>query len=297
MMLIRPFTQTHSPHATSYMMRRQALNNDMTRYSCCQGYICCAPDCVGESRCPELCLAVETLLCFPNSVLATRYYLQDQMVLQNTQCDNNLIACEMALVQLSCICDCAAIISSEWSKLHRSRQPLSISSPSAVPGRPVGDLLTHTAMFGSPRTDNPDVKELAGLVHCIADHVYCSMCACMQTQHKVWPLAVLLSDSRAFAESRLDGADNPIVVPFPLADSTGCARPRGAYSAGDADDGAGGADDGNGGDGPHRRAAAGARFPHSTTRLFRRLPSGWWIESVCELTFRPCPSPRHDCAN
>lgn len=77
-----------------------------------QGYSFCSPGCFGEQNCPDVCLGVEVLLCFPNSVLGTRFYLQDQMVLQNTQCDDNLIACEMALVQLSCICDCAALLSS-----------------------------------------------------------------------------------------------------------------------------------------------------------------------------------------
>lgn len=94
----------------------------MRRYSCCQGYSFCAPNCFGEQNCPDVCLAVETLLCFPNSVLATRFYLQDQMVLQNTQCDNNLMACEMALLQLSCICDCAALLSSARTSQSPSKR-------------------------------------------------------------------------------------------------------------------------------------------------------------------------------
>jgi hypothetical protein len=44
-----------------------------------------------ESECPELCLGLEVTCCFANSVVSTRYLIQDTMIVQNTECDNCLI--------------------------------------------------------------------------------------------------------------------------------------------------------------------------------------------------------------
>ncbi|CAF2058083.1 unnamed protein product [Brassica napus] len=45
----------------SYLLRKRALYNDMSRYTCCGGYMPCSGRC-GESKCPQLCLATEHLL-------------------------------------------------------------------------------------------------------------------------------------------------------------------------------------------------------------------------------------------
>ncbi|KAM3403060.1 hypothetical protein ACQJBY_006679 [Aegilops geniculata] len=74
----------------SYMLRRRALYNDMSRYVCCAGYMPCSGRC-GESKCPELCLAAEAFLCFGSSVASTRFLLQDEFNIQTTQCDNCII--------------------------------------------------------------------------------------------------------------------------------------------------------------------------------------------------------------
>ncbi|KAL6549943.1 hypothetical protein OROMI_020431 [Orobanche minor] len=74
----------------SYMLRKRALYNDMSRYTCCAGYMPCSGKC-GESRCPEFCLATEVFLCFGNSVASTRFLLQDEFNIQTTQCDNCII--------------------------------------------------------------------------------------------------------------------------------------------------------------------------------------------------------------
>lgn len=78
------------PPCMSYHLRRRALYNDMSRYQCCGGYLPCSGQC-GETACPELCLACEVLCCFPNSVAVTRFLIQDEMQIGNTQCDNCLI--------------------------------------------------------------------------------------------------------------------------------------------------------------------------------------------------------------
>jgi hypothetical protein len=127
----------------SYQLRKRALHGDMTRYLCCGGFLPCSGRC-GEAKCPEFCLGVETILCFAQSVASTRWMIQDEMQLQNTKCDNCLIATTVALQYISCIFSCIAMF--------------------------VG---------------SDEVRQAAHIIDCIADSVWCSVCACMQTQHKV----------------------------------------------------------------------------------------------------------------
>ncbi|GMP43539.1 hypothetical protein CsSME_00012861 [Camellia sinensis var. sinensis] len=80
----------------SYMLRKRALYGDMSRYTCCGGYMPCSGRC-GESQCPELCLCTEVFLCFANSVASTRFMLQDEFNIQTTQCDNCIIVLSLSL--------------------------------------------------------------------------------------------------------------------------------------------------------------------------------------------------------
>lgn len=57
---------------------------------CCNGDWPCSGRC-NEQSCPECCLATETVLCFAQSVASTRWMVQDEMHLRNTQCDNCII--------------------------------------------------------------------------------------------------------------------------------------------------------------------------------------------------------------
>ncbi|KAL8141623.1 hypothetical protein V2J09_014655 [Rumex salicifolius] len=127
----------------SYLLRKRALYNDMSRYVCCAGYMPCSGRC-GESKCPELCLATEVFCCFGNSVASTRFLLQDEFNIQTTQCDNCIIGFMVCLQQLACIFSIVAMI--------------------------VG---------------SSEISEASQLLNCVADYVYCTVCACMQTQHKV----------------------------------------------------------------------------------------------------------------
>ncbi|KAJ6972373.1 hypothetical protein NC653_032833 [Populus alba x Populus x berolinensis] len=127
----------------SYMLRKRALYNDMSRYVCCAGYLPCSGKC-GESKCPELCLGTEVVCCFCNSVASTRFLLQDEFNIQTTQCDNCIIGFMFCLQQLACICSLVACI-----------------------------------------TGNDEIGDLAQMLSCLSDLVYCSVCACIQTQHKV----------------------------------------------------------------------------------------------------------------
>ncbi|KAK4435382.1 hypothetical protein Salat_0701600 [Sesamum alatum] len=127
----------------SYMLRKRALYNDMSRYVCCAGYMPCSGRC-GESRCPEFCLATEVFLCFANSVASTRFMLQDEFNIQTTQCDNCIIGFMFCLQQIACIFSIIAMI--------------------------VG---------------SEEISEASQILSCLSDLVYCTVCACMQTQHKI----------------------------------------------------------------------------------------------------------------
>ncbi|THF99440.1 hypothetical protein TEA_018251 [Camellia sinensis var. sinensis] len=95
----------------SYLLRKRALYNDMSRYTCCAGYLPCSGRC-GESRCPEFCLATEGFM--------------------------------FCLQQVACIFSIVAMI--------------------------VG---------------SQEIQEASQILSCLADMVYCTVCACMQTQHKI----------------------------------------------------------------------------------------------------------------
>ncbi|URD86657.1 PLAC8 family [Musa troglodytarum] len=96
----------------SYMLRKRALYNDMSRYVCCAGYIPCSGKC-GESRCPEFCLCTEVGFMF-------------------------------CLQQVACIFSIVAMI--------------------------VGSR---------------EIQEASQILSCMSDIVYWTVCACMQTQHKI----------------------------------------------------------------------------------------------------------------
>ncbi|XP_009621941.1 uncharacterized protein LOC107786677 [Nicotiana tabacum] len=127
----------------SYILRKRALYNDMSRYTCCGGYMPCSGRC-GESHCPEFCLCTEVFLCFANSVASTRFMLQDEFNLQTTKCDNCIIGFMFCLQQLACICSIIACL-----------------------------------------TGSEEIQDAAQLLNCLSDFVYCTVCSCMQTQHKV----------------------------------------------------------------------------------------------------------------
>jgi hypothetical protein len=94
----------------SFQQRKQLLYGDLSRYICCAGACPCSGR-MGEQKCPELCLAMESSLCFPQSVASTRYALQDELRIQNTPFDNCVIGTMIAAAYLSCVCSIAACIS------------------------------------------------------------------------------------------------------------------------------------------------------------------------------------------
>lgn len=70
----------------------------------------CSGKC-GEKNAPEFCLCLEVACCLSQSIISTRFMLQDELKLKNTDCDNCLMATAICLNQLACICQIAALIS------------------------------------------------------------------------------------------------------------------------------------------------------------------------------------------
>jgi hypothetical protein len=131
------------PWISSYLTRKRALYNDMNRYVCCNGDCPCSGR-MGEAKCPEFCLCMEVVICFTQSVASTRWMLQDEMHIANTQCDNCLIGTAFFCAYLSCICNIIACL-----------------------------------------TQVGEIDFLADIISEISQLIWCSVCACMLTQHKV----------------------------------------------------------------------------------------------------------------
>jgi len=113
------------------------------QYTCCNGGSCVSGRC-GEQSNPEMCLCCEVFCCFPSAMVTTRFMIQDEQRVMNSQCDNCLIGFMLITQQIAMCLRCVAMI-----------------------------------------TQNPDIEQLADLVDCLADAVYCSVCACMLTQQNV----------------------------------------------------------------------------------------------------------------
>lgn len=127
---------------TQCCLRKKILHNDMTKYTCFQGYLdfCClkAGSC-GEESCPDFCLCLESFCCNCMAVSASRMYVMEKYDLTADPCDYRLIRLNNFLQCLACICYVLSIIL-------------------------------------------PELRDLARLVSCIADLVYALVSGCMTAQ-------------------------------------------------------------------------------------------------------------------
>ena len=65
----------------TYYTRYRVLDGDMSKYSCCQGYLnvaCFRSGTLGESSCPECCLCLESFCCLGPSMSSSRLFIMDQ---------------------------------------------------------------------------------------------------------------------------------------------------------------------------------------------------------------------------
>ncbi|KAJ0634561.1 hypothetical protein HanOQP8_Chr17g0641411 [Helianthus annuus] len=144
----------------SYKLRKRALYGDMSRYTCCGGYMPCSGKCA-ERKCPEFCLCTEVFFCFGNSVASTRFMLQDEFNIQTTKCDNCIIGFMFCLQQIACIFSIiACIVGSE--ELNEASQLLNC----------LADLTQHKVEMDKrdgkliPRPmDVPPVQEMSRMDH------------------------------------------------------------------------------------------------------------------------------------
>lgn len=106
------------PPCATYYSRYRVLDGDMSRYTCCQvsitlsaftttadntacchrtapqGYLNCAcfkAGTMGESSCPEVCLALESCLCLGPAMSSSRLLVMDTYSLRPDPCDNRLV--------------------------------------------------------------------------------------------------------------------------------------------------------------------------------------------------------------
>jgi len=96
----------------SMYLRYKSLNEDMTRYTCCQGYFC--PSCMSNTEdcarsCPWPCLCLEAFFCASCAISATRMYVQDERQIVTDPCDNRIIRLNNCLQILSCVCSILAV--------------------------------------------------------------------------------------------------------------------------------------------------------------------------------------------
>ncbi|DAZ93958.1 TPA: hypothetical protein N0F65_001093 [Lagenidium giganteum] len=106
------------PCCAQIYIRRKALNYDMTKYSCCQGYMDGIMPCIksgqcGEQSCPTCCLCLESFCCNGCAVSATRMMVMDRYDLRPDEMDNRIIRCNNCIQMFSVICDCLAICITE----------------------------------------------------------------------------------------------------------------------------------------------------------------------------------------
>jgi len=101
------------PCCCGFHLRRRALQYDMSKYKCCQGYCCydslCCQTC--EQNCPNVTLCCELYCCMGIAASSTRMYVQDERQIATDACDIRLIRFNNLMQCLSCICHILAIVS------------------------------------------------------------------------------------------------------------------------------------------------------------------------------------------
>lgn len=108
------------PCPMSMYLRYLVLEKDVSKYVCCQGYYdiaCHKAGRYGESSCPWVCMAVESLFCFSCSISSTRMTIMDTRNIMPDPCDNRLIRFSNMLQWLSCICNMLAMVMDEFDAL------------------------------------------------------------------------------------------------------------------------------------------------------------------------------------
>lgn len=100
------------PCCMNYYIRYKVLNKDMSKYTCCQGYmdngIIKAGNCM-EKDYPSCCLCLESFCCLGTSMSASRMLIMDLYDLQPDPMDNRIVRFSNCLQLFACVFDILAI--------------------------------------------------------------------------------------------------------------------------------------------------------------------------------------------
>eukprot|EP00037_Helgoeca_nana_P009305 m.81677 g.81677 ORF g.81677 m.81677 type:complete len:199 (+) comp19492_c0_seq1:73-669(+) len=101
------------PCACACYLRNKALQGDMSKYQCCQAYICrnctnCCNCC--ENNVPCCTLFCESFLCCCFAISATRMWVQEERQIVTDPCDNRIIRFNNCCQILACFCHILACL-------------------------------------------------------------------------------------------------------------------------------------------------------------------------------------------
>jgi hypothetical protein len=118
------------PCCFAFHTRYEILQGDMTRYSCCQGYMdnaCFRAGQFGEqstSWSPYVCLALESSICLGPSVSSSRMHVSDLYNLRPDPFDNQIIRFTNCVVALGCVFDVLSLLSKKPRGMRKLKQYL-----------------------------------------------------------------------------------------------------------------------------------------------------------------------------
>jgi hypothetical protein len=92
------------PCFTCYQ-RGVILEDDWSKYQCCQNYVCGCGDCLHKCTdpCPQCCACVESFCCPWCSLFTNRVFLQEKFMIANTKLEECIMLC-------LCVCSCIICI-------------------------------------------------------------------------------------------------------------------------------------------------------------------------------------------
>jgi hypothetical protein len=94
----------------NYVLRSEALEGDMTKYKCCQGYYDCM--CFKAGACGDSgnvgCAACEMVCCMGPAVSSSRMLVMDTRDIIPDPCDNRIIRFSNCMQLLACVCQLLA---------------------------------------------------------------------------------------------------------------------------------------------------------------------------------------------
>lgn len=150
---------------TQYCLRRKVLENDMTKYTCCQGYLdcCCfkSGQCC-EQTCPDCCLCIEAHCCNGFAVSASRMYVMEKYDLSSDPCDYRLIRINNFLQALACVCHILALINDAFKAIADIVDRIADIFYHCVSGcmtAQVAHEMNYQLATKGPSTENPYAQE------------------------------------------------------------------------------------------------------------------------------------------